>query len=121
MYDALEGLKDDKFRVAVNFSADEFVAQPLATKIVSSVLCAYTKILARFCPYKDLTSGVIISNYFTENFNLWFADNFTKLSLESSVAKSLRNKTRAWFITNLKRQQNKMKNNSSSIGNFSFS
>ena len=109
MYDALEDLKDDKFRVAVNFTADEF-SQPLAMKIVSSVLCAYTKILARFCPYKDLTSGVVISNYFTENFNLWFSENFSKLSIHSSVAKSLRNKTRAWFITNLKRQQSKVKN-----------
>lgn len=107
MYDALEWLKDEKFRAATNFSAEDF-SQPIVMKIISSVLCAFTKVLARFCPYKDLTSGVIISNYFADNFNSWFTENFTKLPLETSIAKSLRNKTRAWFITNLKRQQNKM-------------
>ena len=107
MYDALESLKDEKFRAATNFSPEDF-SQPIVTKIISSVLCAFTKVLARFCPYKDLTTGVIISNYFAENFNSWFSENFTRLPLENSIARSLRNKTRAWFITNLKRQQIKI-------------
>ena len=107
--EAIENLKDEKFRVASNFTVQE-VSQPIAMKIISSVLFAYAKILTTRCPYKEVTSGHLISTYFSENFVPWFARSFPLLAHDSSVTSFLRNKTQGWFRTNLKRLQNRVKN-----------
>ena len=106
---ALELMKDEKFRVASSFSQED-ISQPVPMKILNSVLCAYAKTLAMFCPYEEITSGPTISSYFSENFHVWFFENFSLLSTVPSIARSLRNKTHGWFLTNLKRKQSKIRN-----------
>ena len=101
-------LRDEKFRVATQFSVEQ-LSQPIGMKIVSSVLFAYAKVLAQFCPHVGVTSGHPISNYFSENFVPWYTENFPLLSSDPSVTSLLRNKTQGWFRTNLKRLYNKTK------------
>ena len=88
------------------------LAQPIAMKIVSSVLFAYAKILSAHCPHKDVTSGQEISAFFSENWD-WFARNFPLLAPDPSTASFLRNKAQGWYRTNLKRSHNKVKKHSS--------
>ena len=108
MMDALEKLKDEKFRVASNFTIED-ISQPVPKKILNSVLCAFTKVLATYCPYQE-ASGPAVARYFSQNFHEWFILHFTSLSSHPSVAKSLRSKSHGWFLTNLKRKLGKMKN-----------
>lgn len=107
MMTALELLQDEKFRVATNFTSED-LSQPVPMKILNSVLCAYAKILASYCPY-DEVSGPTITNYFSENFIDWFSQHFVILASVRSIARSMRNKTHGWFLTNLKREQAKRK------------
>ena len=95
-------LKDEKFRVATRFRVNQ-LADPVHMRIVSSVLFAYAKILAQHCPYKGVTSGLLVSNYFSENFVPWFAENFPLLANDSLTTSNLRNKAQAWFRTQNKR------------------
>ena len=103
---ALEGLKDAKFAAASRFSVEE-VTDPVAMKIVNSVLFAFAKILSSFCPHKELTSGPLVLNFFNENFLYWFSMHFPNLALDPATYKSFRAKTHGWYLTALKRIQKK--------------
>ena len=101
---ALERLKDAKFAAASQFSAEE-AADPVATKIVNSVLFAYAKLLSSFCPYKEVSSGPLVLNFFNDNFYSWFSNHFPNLALNAKTCKSFKGRAHGWFLTGLKRKQ----------------
>jgi hypothetical protein len=107
MQAALDSLKDDKFVAATGFTKFDYDGNPAASRIISSVVNGFSKVLAQHCPFPGLTSGTVITRFFNENFSRWFLSSFSHLSQDHSLFITYKAKARGWFMTNLKRNLKK--------------
>ena len=103
----LDKLKDEKFRTAARFAPETVLRNDTHYKIMNSVLCSVSRVLAENCPIEGEHCGPLVGAYFNHYFTTWYGVNFPALVADSALSSKLRSNCRKWFGTIRKRHLKK--------------
>ena len=100
-------MKDEKFLTAAQFAPETVLHNDTHYKIMNSVLCSVSRVLAENCPIDGEYSGPLVGAYFNNYFGDWYHSNFPSLAADSALSSKLRSNCRKWFGTIRKRHLKK--------------
>ena len=89
--------------MALRFAPNTVLNNDTHYKIMNSVLCSVSRVLAENCPVDGEHCGPHVGAYFNEYFGGWYHSNFPALAADSTLTSKLRSNCRKWFGTIRKR------------------
>ena len=93
--------------MAAQFTPETVLHNDTHYKIMNSVLCSVSRVLAENCPVEGEHCGPLVGAYFNHYFSGWYNTSFPALMINTTVSSKLRSNCRKWFGTIRKRHLKK--------------